>query len=110
MIKSIIFLFFITSILLGHAQQMENLRNFDKRKYHFGFALGYNKSDFYLDRDVSNSFKTDSLLVLEVNQRPGFNLGIVSSLPGYAEALQDTNCTGCTPLSTTETTKVKQSR
>ncbi len=80
MIKSISLFFFITSILLGHAQQMENLRNFDKRKFHFGFALGYNNSDFYLDRDVVNSFKTDSLLVLEVNQRPGFNLGIVSSL------------------------------
>ncbi len=80
MIKLISIFFLLIFCFLGHAQQMENLRNFDKRKYHFGFALGYNKSDFYLDRDVLNSFKTDSLLVLEVNQRPGFNLGIVSSL------------------------------
>lgn len=60
--------------------QMMNLRDFDKRTFHFGFALGYNSSDFYLDRNVSADFERDSLLVLEVEKRPGFNLGIVSSL------------------------------
>lgn len=66
--------------LLSFTQQMENLRNFDKRNFHFGFALGYNSSDFYLDRNVLEDFERDSLLVLDVERKPGFNLGIVSSL------------------------------
>lgn len=68
--------------MYSYAQQVQmmNLRNFDKRAFHFGFALGYNTSDFYLDRDVLEDFDRDSLLVLDVERRPGFNLGIVSSL------------------------------
>lgn len=78
--KGILIIFLLALSVLGMAQQMENLRNFDKRKFHFGFALGYNSSDFYLDRNVVKDFQRDSLLVLDVERRPGFNLGIVSSL------------------------------
>ncbi len=76
----IIIPFFVTVCALSQQVQMMNLRNFDKRAFHFGFALGYNSSDFYLDRNVLRDFERDSLLVLEVERKPGFNLGIVSSL------------------------------
>lgn len=79
--KKIILLYFLTLFsFVAQSQQMENLRDFDRRKYHFGFALGYNTSDFYLDRNVKLDYQRDSLLVLEVQKKPGFNLGIVSSL------------------------------
>lgn len=59
---------------------MQNLRNFDNQVYHMGFVLGYNSSDFYLDRNVLEDFERDSLLVLDVERRPGFNLGFVACL------------------------------
>lgn len=63
-----------------HSQQMENLYDFDENILHFGFVLGYNKANFYLDKDVNYGYDQDTLLVLEVAPKSGFNLGIVSSL------------------------------
>lgn len=59
--------------------KVENLPNFDLRRFHFGFLLSYNTSDFYT-RLRSRAPFTDSLLVLNHQRRPGFNLGIVASL------------------------------
>lgn len=78
--RVIVIIVLVFSAAMGYSQQMENLRNFDKRYFHFGFALGYNTSDFYLDRNILEDYNRDSLLVLDVERRPGFNLGIVSSL------------------------------
>jgi len=60
--------------------QMENLYDFDESKLHFGFVLGYNKADFYLDTDPNYGYEIDTLQVLEVESKSGFNLGIISSL------------------------------
>lgn len=59
--------------------KMENLPNFDLRKYHFGFLLSYNTSDFYIRNAPSSPF-SDSLKVLDHLRQPGFNLGIVASV------------------------------
>jgi hypothetical protein len=56
----------------------ENLPNFDLRRFHFGFLLSYNTSDLFVR--LKPSALTDSLLVLDHNRQPGFNLGIVASL------------------------------
>lgn len=56
-----------------------NLQKFDTRWYHFGFLLGYNNSDLYIDKRLNFS-PTDSLLSIETDSKPGFNLGIVTSL------------------------------
>ena len=37
----------------SYAQQMENLYDFDENRMHFGFVLGYNKADFYLDKNTA---------------------------------------------------------
>lgn len=58
--------------------EVENLPNFDLHRFHFGFALSYNTSDFQMRMDQDSPF-TDSLLVLEHQRQPGFNLGIVAS-------------------------------
>lgn len=57
----------------------KNLPHFDDRRYHFGFMLGYNVADFYIDRKPELDFATEVLTVNTTNQ-PGFNLGIITSL------------------------------
>jgi hypothetical protein len=58
---------------------VENLPNFDLHRFHFGFLLSYNTSDFYMTMKSSAPF-TDSVLVINHVKQPGFNLGIVASL------------------------------
>ena len=55
-----------------------NLGGFDRKQYHFGFLLGLNSADFYIQRkgDVAAQ---DSLLSVNTENQPGFNLGIVGA-------------------------------
>jgi len=55
-----------------------NLPGFDQRKYHFGFTIGLNRSDFTIHRTNDTQYR-DSLLTLENTSLPGFILGIVST-------------------------------
>lgn len=68
---------------MAHAQnrgiKTENLPNFDLRRFHFGFLLSYNTSDFFLRMKPEAPF-TDSIRGIEHQRQPGFNLGIVASL------------------------------
>ncbi len=68
----------LSSALLGQSKKIQNLTNFDKHKFHFGFVLGYNYADFYMDTQP-NRFAVDSLMRLTVKGTSGFNLGIISS-------------------------------
>jgi hypothetical protein len=56
-----------------------NLPKFDSRRYHFGFHLGFNTSDYFVDRQPNYNFE-DSLLSVNTDNQPGFNLGIVAAL------------------------------
>jgi hypothetical protein len=81
--KNIVIAFLILVSLASFGQRrnsvtLENLQHFDKAKFHFGFILGYNKADFFMDIKP-NTFASDSLLGIELLSKPGFNLGIVSS-------------------------------
>jgi hypothetical protein len=57
--------------------KIENLPKFDRRKVHFGFSIGINSSNFTLRREPDIT-RFDSLLVLETQAQPGFNLGIIA--------------------------------
>ncbi len=76
---------YITILLLvfcsfqSKAQQIGNLQSFDRQIIHFGFVLGYNQADFYMEPN-QNRVLNDTIMVMQVDRRPGFNLGIVSSL------------------------------
>ena len=59
--------------------KVENLPNFDLRRFHFGFLLSYNSSDLFV-KLKPGSLLNDSILAVDHIRRPGFNLGIVSSL------------------------------
>lgn len=76
--------FVLISFLIGkelHAQRythkkvVENLRDFDKKKMHFGFALGFNIADFNLENDLS---RDPELLGLIVERQSGFSIGTVA--------------------------------
>ena len=58
-----------------------NLPKFDKKIYHFGFALGANTGDFSLNHNIANGSDTSqTLLGIETERQSGFNLGIVTAL------------------------------
>lgn len=80
--RSFILLLVVATAVPAAAQKRivtENLANFDLRRFHFGFLLSYNTSDFFVKQDPKAPFR-DSLLVLDHMKQPGFNLGIVASL------------------------------
>lgn len=86
-IRKLLFLVlpFVAVLLAGPATaqrtgvKVQNLPNFDMRRFHFGFLLSYNTSDFFMTLKPSAPF-TDSVLVIDHVKQPGFNLGIVASL------------------------------
>jgi hypothetical protein len=67
------------SLLAQAGYKPKNLGGFDKKRYHFGFLLGFNSADVYVDRKVNPEFE-DSLLTVNSSNAPGFNLGIIASL------------------------------
>tara|TARA_B100000768_G_scaffold181815_1_gene206642 strand:- start:2678 stop:3388 length:711 start_codon:yes stop_codon:yes gene_type:complete len=78
--KSIILFFLFLSCLFFCFSQSTNLGNFDDKPFHFGFALGFNKPGFYLEKKSSHIFIDDSLQSLLVNSKGGFTFGVVTSL------------------------------
>ena len=55
-----------------------NLGSFDRKVYHFGFLLGFNSADVYIDRKTDLASQ-DSLLSVNSKNQSGFNLGIVAA-------------------------------
>ena len=56
-----------------------NLLKYDKRRFHFGFSLGYNQFDYIISAkpDLSNY---DTLMMVNTRSLSGFSLGIVTNL------------------------------
>jgi hypothetical protein len=75
---AILILLFITHQCYAQRPKIENLPNFDQRRYHFGFTIGFNSADFILKRYELEQF--DSLLTVEPVAQPGFQLGIIGDL------------------------------
>lgn len=63
---------------LAAQQGRKNLAAFDTKKYHFGFVLSGNRSDFNLALTPDYSF-SDSLQAIINQPQAGFNLGLVAS-------------------------------
>jgi hypothetical protein len=66
------------SELMAQKRKSENLPNFDLRRFHFGFVIGFNQAHMELQR-AAPSGPMDSLHAIAVTPQGGFNLGIVSS-------------------------------
>jgi hypothetical protein len=69
-----VLLFLVQYSYSQNSVQLQNLRTFDEKKFHFGFSLGYNNSSYKLKNNYSNS----ELHILEVENLPGFDIGLVS--------------------------------
>ena len=63
---------------LAAQQGRKNLAAFDTKKYHFGFVLSGNRSDFNMALTPDYSF-SDSLQAIINQPQAGFNLGLVAS-------------------------------
>lgn len=59
--------------------KVKNLDKYDKQWIHFGFMLGMNNTDFKLER-APDFYASDSVLHVEADAQPGFNLGIIANL------------------------------
>ena len=81
--KHILALFGLILLLSSEisAQQRKslNLSEFDRRRFHFGFIIGFNSAHAEIQRKGPQD-PLDSLYVIAVDPQSGFNLGIVSSL------------------------------
>ena len=60
-------------------EQIKNLPEFDKQYYHFGFVLSLNTSNLIVDFKEVPTFE-DSVLAINMDGQPGFNLGMLASL------------------------------
>jgi len=67
-----------SSVMAQAGYKPINLGSFDRKAYHFGFLLGFNSADVYVDRK-SDLASQDSLLSLNSQNQSGFNLGIVAA-------------------------------
>ncbi len=83
--KRLLAFFFLASMVLSGSAQLDKPKNRSgdfsgkKRRFHFGFSLGYNRTSFFHELKPDFTFQ-DSLLGLGVKPTPGFNLNILSSL------------------------------
>jgi hypothetical protein len=74
----IVFLF-TGDTAFSQRKKVQNLPKYDKQKFHFGFLLGVNVTDFTVRR-IPEFNKLDSLYVVESSKQTGFNIGIVTNL------------------------------
>ena len=115
------FLFLIVLLNLSTIfSQSENLGQFDDKFFHFGFALSNNNSGFNLEKSNSHIYGgNDSLQSVLVLGKPGFSLGVVTSinvnpnfkirfvLPTLSFLERDIEFTYLDPSSLTETIHIK---
>jgi hypothetical protein len=75
----LLFYVFINKGFAQKAKDNYNYLDFNQKPYYFGITLGYNQSQFKINR--SESFiLNDSFRVVSPKTGPGFNLGVVSNL------------------------------
>lgn len=60
-------------------KRAQNLIQYDFKKLHFGFTLGLNDLNFFIQKNT-NTITNDTLRRLYSKSQKGFNLGIVSNL------------------------------
>jgi len=74
----ILTLFGLLAKVSATAQSGTNYMQFDRKKFHFGFALGTNSANFNYKFKI-DSTNVDSVINVNIQKQPGFNLGIISS-------------------------------
>ena len=121
--KKSLFLFLLLTLNFNSIfGQSDNLGQFDDKFFHFGFALSNNNSGFNLVKSFTHlpPGNNDSLQSILVLGKPGFSLGVVTSinvnpnfkirfvLPTLSFLERDIEFTYLDPNSSIETTYIKQ--
>ncbi len=76
--SAVVFLLVLALRADAQSPRMRNLASFDNKKYHFGFLLSANTSDFFFEYSDRSTF-ADSLLGIENRRQSGFNLALLAS-------------------------------
>lgn len=112
--RILLFILLLTVAGQTHAQRIivKNLEKYDRQWIHFGFLLGYNKTNFKVTRSP-NLIRSDSVLAINAVGKAGFNLGIITNLhlgnnfdlrfvPNLAFSQRDLNYKMTTPIGPTD--------
>jgi hypothetical protein len=75
----VLLLFSVAENALAQRKKVQNLPNYDRQRIHFGFLLGFNKTDFKIQR-IPEFNMLDTLYTVESAPQSGFNLGIIVNL------------------------------
>ncbi len=75
----LLFYVFATSVFAQKARDNYNYMDFNQKPYYFGITLGYNQSQFKINRGATFA-ENDSFRIVNPQAGPGFNLGVVSNL------------------------------
>ncbi len=78
LVLMLVFLF-VNSLFAQKARGNYNYMDFNQKPYYFGITLGYNQSQFKVNRSAS-FILNDSFRVVSPQTGPGFNLGVVTNL------------------------------
>lgn len=84
-------LMMVLLIMLGQSVQAQiftrrlkdrytNLADYDRQRFHFGFSLGINSTNFVVKRIADLPLTYDSIYTVEPRPQLGFNLGIISDM------------------------------
>lgn len=68
-------------------QKTKNYRKFDDQLFHFGFLLGGNTADFYMQPTL-DAFEKYGITSIENSSQPGGQLGIVSSMKVFTPVVR----------------------
>lgn len=74
-----IFCIVIIGTAFGQKKRLQNNPSYDKKGFHLGFTLGLNSLNYKLIPS-EQLFTSDSIYAIEVDNSPGFHLGIVTDL------------------------------
>ena len=77
--RFLILFFLISFASFGQRFKQERYKNFDKRLFHFGFMLGFNRSDFTVYQEV-NAYNQYGLVSLTSKSTPGGQIGMLTTM------------------------------
>lgn len=77
--KIIIVSFLVSLSLSAQKEKPQNYKRFDEKLMHFGFMLGFNKSDFNVYQNL-DAYSKYGLKTLTTTKTPGGQVGIVTTM------------------------------
>ena len=77
--KIILVSFLVSFFSLAQKEKPQNYKRFDEKMMHFGFMLGFNKSDFIVYQNI-DAYSQYGLKTLTTTKTPGGQVGIVTTM------------------------------